>query len=282
MVTRAAARLATGLVTRAGRPPSSRLDVLRRDWPLMLRPTELIDQPTTAAWASRDATPAVVHVAAGAAGPLGGDLLRLDVHVGAGSALVLGEISPTLLLPGPRGERSRIEIDISVGAGATLAWFPELVIAAHRCDHRTDVRIALEPDARLAVREEILFGRHGEQPGTLRQRLRIVRAGHPVYDQELTAGPEDTGWDGPAVTGGHRSVGTLVVVPGDHPECGAAEVGPDVASMELPGGGVAVSTVAADTTTVHRRLGTAWTRIAGTGSCGFSRPRPGSAGSAGF
>lgn len=64
--------------------------------------------------------------------------------MGPGSALIFSEVSPTLLLPGPHGEESRTEIDIHVGAGATLAWLPQLVIAAQGCRHRTDVRIALE------------------------------------------------------------------------------------------------------------------------------------------
>ena len=88
-------------------------------------------------------------------GPLGGDLLRLDVHVGAGSALALGEISPTLLLPGPRRERSRTEIDISVGAGATLAWFPELVIATPGRRRRGEHRRRRHDDGAPQVRDRV-------------------------------------------------------------------------------------------------------------------------------
>ncbi|MFP5348061.1 MAG: urease accessory protein UreD, partial [Actinomycetes bacterium] len=40
-----------------------------------------------------------VCIAAGAAGPLGGDRFRLDVRVGDGGSLLLTEVSSTMLLP---------------------------------------------------------------------------------------------------------------------------------------------------------------------------------------
>ncbi|WP_203596503.1 urease accessory protein UreD [Actinomadura bangladeshensis] len=164
------------------------------------------------AWTSRDALAVGVHLTAGGAGPVGGDHLCLEVNVGPGSALVLSEVSPTLLLPGPHGEESRTEIDIHVGAGATLAWLPQLVIAAQGCRHRTDGRISLEQGARLLLREETLFGRHGEQPGDLRQRPRVMLDGRPLLDQELAIGPSAPAWEVPSVTAGNQTTGTLLLV----------------------------------------------------------------------
>ncbi|MFD4261591.1 urease accessory protein UreD [Streptomyces sp. NPDC058534] len=257
-MTQASARLATELALSDAGRARTRISVLRSGWPLMLRTTALLAPTPVTAWACRTADAARVHVAAGAAGPLGGDLLHLDVSVGPGSALVLGEIAPTLLLPGTYDDESRLDVRIHVGTDATLAWLPELVIAAQGCRHVTDVRVVLERGARFVLREEVLFGRHGESPGRYRQRVRVETEHGPVYDQELGAGPTAPGWDGPAITSGHRTAGTLLVA---DPALTSGEVGhaslrdPDTAVMALPGaGGLLVSALAADTTTLRRRL----------------------------
>lgn len=253
------ARLGTELV-RGGRP-HTRICGLRSDWPLMLRPTLPLDDGTIARWSSRDAVPAQVHQAAAAAGPIGGDRQHLRIDVGAGSALVLGEVSPTLLLPGPRGEQSHTEVDIAVGPGATLAWLPQLVIAARGCLHRADVRIALEPGSRLLLREQSLFGRCGERSGALRQRVRVRLGGRPLFDQELAVGPGLSDGCGPAITGGQRSVGSLLLVDADAQHSAGGDQ--NFAIMPLRGPGVAATALAPDTATLTRKLAAALTRILG-------------------
>lgn len=263
-MTEASARLATELAGPGPGGPRTRISVLRSGWPLMLRTTAPLAATPVTAWVRRTAAPARVHLAAGAAGPLGGDRLRLDVRVGPGSALVLGEIAPTLLLPGTYGGRSRLDVRIHVGAGAALAWLPELVIAARGCRHTTDTRVVLEPGARLVLREEVLFGRHGEPCGGYRQRVRVETVHGPLYDQELAAGPAASGWDGAAVTAGCPAAGTLLVVdPG--PAAGDGVPGafrdPGTALMELGGGGRLLSVLAPDTAALRRRLDGAAARL---------------------
>lgn len=259
---RARARLATEREPSSDGQARTRLDALRSDWPLMLRPTLPLEADTITTWSTRDAAAARVHLTSGAAGPVGGDQLRLDVHVGPGSTLILGEVSPTLLLPGPHGEESRTEIDIRVQAGGTLAWLPQLVIAAHGCRHRSDIHITLEPEARLLLREQTLFGRHGEPPGTLRQRLRVVLDQYPLYDQELSTGPTAAGWDSPAVTAGNRTVGSLLVVDtAGHTTLQDSPRRPDTAALTLTGPAILISTLAADTATLRRNLDTALTHL---------------------
>lgn len=256
----------------------TRLARLRSEWPLMLRRTLPPAPGPLAVWAGRDTDPACVHQAAGAAGPLGGDRLRLEVSVGAGSALVLGEVAPTLLLPGPRGEVSRLEIRIDVGERGTLAWLPELVIAASGCRHVTDVRVDLAPGARLILREEVLFGRHGERPGSYRQRLRVRSAGVPLHDQELSAGPDAPGWAGPAVTAGLPAVGTLLVV---DPAVRAPDPPYDQARdakgvlMRLAGHGLLFSSLAQDTATLRRSADEMLARLLSAGA-GIGHPAVGS------
>lgn len=131
---------------------------------------------------------------------------------GPGSALVLTDISPTVLLPGPQGRESRTTTRVRVHDGATLVWLPEPLIAAANCRHLNDIRITLADTARLLMREELILGRHGEQPGAIRQRLDVRRAGSPLYRQDLCVGGHAWGWDSAAVTAGHRAVGSVLVV----------------------------------------------------------------------
>lgn len=233
----------------------SRLSGLRSEAPLVLRPT--IAQRCEP-WTRGIRTTAWVSLAAGAAGPVGGDELELTVRVGAGSALVLTEVSHTLLLPGRDGARSRIGVHVQVEDGGTLVWLPEPVIAARGCDHVNDVDVVLGHGSRLLLREEALLGRHGEGPGRLRQRIRVTREGVPIYQQDLQLGTATS--RAPSVAGSRRAVGSLLLVdPGAAPAGAAgaagsalsdadpaALVGPEAAVLPLAAGGVVVTALADD------------------------------------
>ncbi len=151
-----------------------------------------------------------VTLAAAAAGPVGGDRYQLDVHVGAGSTLLLNEVSATLLLPGHDGAQSRTDVHIRIDAEATLVWLPKPVIAAHRCDHVNAIDVDLAGTARLLMREELLVGRYHEPSGRLRQQVRVRRAGQPLYRQDLHLGTRTT--TTPAVIADHHAVGSVLVV----------------------------------------------------------------------
>jgi urease accessory protein len=242
---RATAALGVEAVALPGGAVRSRIRTLRSQAPLMLRPTH---PKGPEPWTGDDAGASRVCLAAGAAGPIGGDAYTLDVEVGAGSSLVLREISASLLLPGPHAEQSTLRTTVQVGAGATLVWLPEPMIAARGCHHRTDVRVELAAGARLVLREELLLGRHGEQPGAVAARVRIRLDGRPLLHQDLTLGPGAVGWDSAAVTGGRRAFGSLVVVDPaweDTPPP-AALLGDAAAVLPLPGPAALVSAVAAD------------------------------------
>lgn len=229
-----------------------RISRLRSQAPLVLRPTIPVDNG-----AGHWAVAAAVHVAlaTSAAGPVGGDRLRLDVDVGAGATLLVRGVSATLALPGPHGEMSHTDVRIRVAARGTVVWSPRPVIAARRCDHHATTRIELAADARLLAREEVLLGRHGEQPGAVRQRLRVTVAGRAVYDQDLELGAGAPGWRGAAVAGGHRALGTVLVVdPGAGTEPKWPEPAPAAATLSLAGHAVAVSALAEDAVVLRRRL----------------------------
>lgn len=224
---------------------NSRIRTLRSDGPLVLRPGHPKGpEPLT----HRRHDVARVSLAAGTAGPLGGDRYDLQVRVGAGSTLVLTEVSAMLVLPGAGGGQSRMSITAWVEDGATFVWWPEPIIAARRCNHHHDVRIALAPGARMILREEVLLGRHDEAPGDFDSRLRVTRAGTALYDQQLTFGPASDGWNGAAVLDDSTAVGSVVAVDpawGDTPPP-AAPFHANAARTPLPGPGVAISAVAPD------------------------------------
>jgi len=204
---RAHARVATELRTLSDGTRRSCVRTLRAEVPLVPRIT-MAKGPEP--WAGGAPEVARVCLAAGAAGPVGGDRLHLDVDVGAGSALVLREVSATLLLPGPEGARSCTVTRIRVADGGTLVWLPEPLICARGADHVNDVRVDLADGARLVMREEILLGRHREASGRLRQRTRVRLGGKPLFHQDLDLGT--TGARSPAVSGHHRAVGSVLVV----------------------------------------------------------------------
>ena len=108
----------------------------------------------------------------------------------------------------------------------------------------------------MILREEMLLGRHGEAPGDFTSRLRITCGGVALYDQQLSFGPSTDGWNGAAVLGNARAVGTIVAV-----DPGWADTPPpalpfhsDAALTPLAGPGVAIGAVAPDSLAMRRLL----------------------------
>jgi urease accessory protein len=210
-------------------------------------------------WRGAHSNALFVALAAGAAGPIGGDRLRLDIEVGAGACLVLRAVSASVVLPGPRREPSFLDVAITVAEDATLIWLPGTVIAANGCDHHASTHISLDQRARLYAREELLLGRHGEQTGAISQRLRIEVGAHALYDQQLRVGAGAPGWDGPAVSGACRAIGSIVIA---DPGAGVRQefahmVGtpePRAACLVLSDSAVALTALASDSLDLSRRF----------------------------
>jgi urease accessory protein len=83
----------------------------------------------------------------------------------------------------------------------------------------------------------------------------------------LTVGPHAVGWDGPAVTGGRRAIGSLVVVDptwGAHPPQPVL-LGDDAVVLPLAGPAALVSALTPDALTLRRCLDAALGRL--TGDC---------------
>jgi urease accessory protein len=233
---RASARIVAGADGRGG----TRLSVLKGEPPLLPRRTEVH---------TRDA--AVVHFVGGAAGPLGGDEWHIDIEVGPGAALVVRTVAATVALPGPAGARSSAHVRAHVATGARLDWLPEPLVAARGCRHEAKSIVELDDGAFLTWREEVVCGRHGEDPGDLGVGLSVTYAGVALCQQHLAIGPGAPGWAGPAVLAGARAAGSLLVV--DH-EIRTAASGEGWARMPLAGPGVLTCAVAGDAATLRRRL----------------------------
>lgn len=240
-----------------------RMPVLRSEGALVLRPTGERLPDWVARWGINRSDAATVRLAAGAAGPLGGDHWRLDIEVGDGATLVLSAVAALLALPGVHGEESWSEVNIAVAENATLIWQPGIQIAAAGCRHTAVTRIDLAVGARLYAREVVVIGRHGEEPGNFRQRLRVTRDGAALYDQELAVGSDSAGWNGAAVVGARRALGSLLIVDRDDEslDCFGAATSPDqpdVAVMRLAPDAVLITCLAADTIDLRDHLDTAF------------------------
>jgi len=227
------------VVTADGRG-GSRLAVLRGDPPLLARRTGPRGDEVG------------VHLVGGAAGPLGGDEIRLEIEVGPGAALRVGTVAASIALPGAAGRPSVLSVHVTVGEGGRMAWLPEPLIAAAGCDHRAESTVELAVGARLVWREELVWGRHGEDGGDIGLDTRVRLGERTLHRHELSVGPWAAAWDSPAVLGRARATGTLLVVdpawvdgsapgPAHH-----ADGSTQAARMPLAGPAVLVSAVGAD------------------------------------
>ncbi|MDR7274132.1 urease accessory protein UreD [Catenuloplanes atrovinosus] len=236
----------TGLPTLAGEPP------------LLVRRTG----------ARRPGVPADVHLVGGAAGPLGGDRLRIEITVEPGASLVVRTVAASIALPTPhahgRPDTSRVEVRATVAPGGVLHWLPEPLIGAAGCDHDAITEVDVADGGTLVWRDELVCGRHGEPCGDVRLHTTIRYAGRTLYRHDLSAGPSAPGWSGPAVlgagglrAGGGRATGSLLVIDPAWADGGpppASPVGDTAAVMPLPGPAILATAIGADLRAVRAPL----------------------------
>lgn len=173
----------------------TRCAVLRADPPLTFRETSV-----------------GLHWVGSAAAPVGGDDLALAVHVGSGARLRLTSAAASLAHPGPTGAPSSTRVTSTVAARGHLALELRPTVLVRGCDHRSTVAVELAAGATLVWRDEVVFGRHKDEPGSLRQRLDVTQEGRPLLRTELAAGPCWPGSLGPAGTAGAKATGSLLLV----------------------------------------------------------------------
>jgi urease accessory protein len=244
------------IVATADGPRGTRLTVLYGEPPLLPRRT------------GPAGGEAQVHLVGGAAGPLGGDVLAIEIEVGEGAQLCVRGVAASLALPGATGLRSRLTVTARVAAGGRLRWLTEPLIGAAGCDHESHSVMELAEGAALVWREELVCGRYGEPAGDVRLATTVRYGGRTLLRNDLAVGPCAPGWDGPAGLGGGRAAGTVVVVDpswaatGPPPPAVLGRTGPagspTGAVLPLAGGpGVLVSAVGDDHAVVRRALDSA-------------------------
>ncbi|MFJ9966214.1 urease accessory protein UreD [Streptomyces avermitilis] len=221
------------------------LPVLEGEGPLALRRTRA------------SGSEARVMLVGAMSGPLGGDHFTVEARVAEGARLHVGSAAATIALPGQAKGEARYDVRLDVAAEGELRWLPEQLISAGGSELYVSSRIDLEPGARLVFREEQVLGRVGEEPGRLTSRLTLRIGGRAVLDQELACGPgAPGGWDGPAVLGGHRALGQLVVVRREFERepVRARLLGECAALTPLGGAAVLVTALAPDALQLRRVL----------------------------
>lgn len=215
----------------------TRLTRLRSDGPLALR--EVTGTPKAA----------TVYLVGAAAGPLGGDQLELDIEIGPGAALAVRSVATTLSLPGD-GE-SRLTVRAVVGAGGRLDFAPEPTVAAAGSHHRACSQIALAENATLRWFEELVLGRHREDPGRHVSRIDVTVEGAPLIRHELRLDDPAVYSTGP-VLGSARAAGSVVLAAPGLIATPCVEEG--LAVLPLERGGVLVSAIAPDALRLRSRL----------------------------
>ncbi|MFC4946420.1 urease accessory protein UreD [Pseudonocardia sp. GCM10023141] len=164
-------------------------------WPVVLRPTGE-DQ---------------VHLVHGAGGPLGGDVLGLDVEVGECARLRVGSAGATLAQPGPGAEAARWDTTIRLAPGARLGWAPEPTIVTDGAAIDVTLRLDMAAGASAAVREVVVLGRHGHRGGRYHGSLVATFRGEPLLAHTTVLDGADAALSGPGGAAGARAVGTLLL-----------------------------------------------------------------------
>jgi len=232
------------LVARTDGRGGARLTRLRSDPPLVLRQTGRVGDEVT------------VHLVGGAAGPLAGDRLHLDIDIGEGASVCLRTVAASIALPSDAPNQSQVTIRATVACGGSLSFLPEQLVAAAGCRHRTVTEIELAEGAVLVWRDELVCGRYGEQPGDASVSTSVSYAGRPLLRQTLAIGPDAEGWAGPAVLGGAKATGSLLCVrPGAAPEPPQV-IAPIAVRVPLPGPATLTMATAGDAHTLRGYLET--------------------------
>jgi urease accessory protein len=170
-----------------------------------------------------------------AASLVAGDRLSVRIDVGPGDRLVVRSVAAQLVLPCPPGCSTALEVDVEVGAGGCLDWWPDPLVVSPGARHRSSTTLRLGAGAVVGWVDEVVLGGGGRDgggargdPAELVTTLRADLEGRPLLRDGLdTTLP---GWAGPAVLGDGRYVGSAAVLGPEPPPClpppWAAQAGP--------------------------------------------------------
>ena len=171
---------------------TTRYDELRSDAPILLRPVN-----------------EALYIVGGAASPLGGDDLRLEIELQSGVSLVVRSIAASLARRGIHELSSMMSISAHLAEKASLWWLVEPAVACFGCDHYVDVTVDMAENSNLYWRDELVLGRQGEESGKWSSRLSADIAGQPLVRSEFST--RWPGWNGPAVAGSNEVIGSILI-----------------------------------------------------------------------
>lgn len=167
---------------------------------------------------------------------LAGDAVSIEVTVGPGAHLELVEPGGTVAYAMDGGWASW-QVRINLASMSTLIWAGEPFVVAHGSDVDRRTSITLGWGARLALRETLVLGRHGERAGTLRQELNVSGPNDvPVLNENLDIGPSSSR----LVLGGSRVVASVLMLGRRLPQSGEGT------HLDLEAEGTMIRALAAD------------------------------------
>ncbi|SEQ63758.1 urease accessory protein UreD [Microlunatus flavus] len=138
---------------------------------------------------------------------LGGDVVELDVRVGAGARLDLFDVAGTVAYHG-RGASSAWHVRLAVAEGATLTYAGEPFVVGDGADVTRTLQLDVAEDAAAVLRDTVVLGRTGQTGGCLRSRTRLCRAGCDVLVEDQRLDP-DRLRTAPGLLGAHRVLDTV-------------------------------------------------------------------------
>lgn len=191
---------ATARIRAAHNGRATTLPLLHSDGPFHLRRLR-----------SRDGR-ARVGVVGAMSAPLGGDRLGLDIAVADRAELEVITVAATIALRGSTAAPATYDVRLTLGEHAFLSWLPQPLISARGSILHQTYTVDLAATSQLILREEQVLGRAAEPPGLLTTRLTVRRAARPLLEQHTAYGGPTPAWDGPAVLGGFRATGQLLIV----------------------------------------------------------------------
>jgi urease accessory protein len=152
-------------------------------------------------------------------GLAGGDRSQTVLHALEGAQFVVTTQAAEKVYRSD-GAVSRIDVDLSVAAGASLDWMPQATIVFDGARIERSISAEVAPNARLLLVEPVILGRtaRGERlsHGLLFDRWRIRRGGRLVYADGLQLdGDIAAVLDRRATLGGWAAFATILLVAPD-------------------------------------------------------------------
>lgn len=154
-----------------------------------------------------------------AGGIAGGDRFAVDINAGTGARLIVTTAAAEKVYRA-LGEAAAVDVRLTVGDGAALAWLPQETILFDRARLARSIAVDLAADARVFLAEAVMFGRAGMgeamHEGALTDRWRVRRAGRLLYAETVRIdGAIAERLAAPAVAKGGVAIATVLAVPGD-------------------------------------------------------------------